>query len=442
MMKTKILHLDRKILLLILLLILIQIVFAPLENNDPIIILNAPDNSSYTNNDWMLINFTVSHTDGEILNCSIFADNLTTPITSIYNNGSVDGSLTNVITYNFTSLSEYTYYWFINCSDDDGGSTNGTYNFIIDTINPLIELGSDGTDTGNYSQDWIYTNVTASDSNIDTITINLYNSTDDLVDTNNSASSPFITNFTGLSDGIYYINATINDSAGNSNSTETITIILDNTAPVITVISPEAIIYTEATVNISFSATDGLTEIDSYWFYNETGNTTYTIPTTIDLESGAYTFIFYANDSLGNVASESVSFTVTIVAGGLTTGESDMLETIYKSIVGITIILGLLGVCAIFLIVALILDSDKHSVLKMFCLLASLWIMVILTATTQTIATDLGLSSNISTLLDGLYIFVLWSVIIITIYFVIYIIKTLIGGMNNQDNENQDLTFG
>ena len=108
----------------------------------------------------------------------------------------------------------------------------------------------------------------------------------------------------------------------------------------------------------------------------------------------------------------------------------------------IGIILSLFGVCVIFLIVALILDTDKHSVLKMFCLLASLWIMVILTATTQTIATDLGLSSNISTLLDGLYIFVLWSVIIITIYFVVYIIKILISGMNNQDDENQDLTFG
>ena len=70
----------------------------------------------------------------------------------------------------------------------------------------------------NYNS--IFVNVSANDTNLETIVIYLYNSTS-LINFTNSSTSPLTINFTDLPDGIYYINATANDTAGNLNYTET-----------------------------------------------------------------------------------------------------------------------------------------------------------------------------------------------------------------------------
>jgi len=53
------------------------------------------------------------------------------------------------------------------------------------------------------------------------------------VQLNTSATSPLFINFTGLPDGTFFINATVNDTSNNENQTETRTIVLDNVAPAI-----------------------------------------------------------------------------------------------------------------------------------------------------------------------------------------------------------------
>ncbi|MCK4650065.1 hypothetical protein KAT36_02430 [Candidatus Pacearchaeota archaeon] len=110
----------------------------------------------------------------------------------------------------------------------EGNSNSATLggNFSIDNTYPEIQFVSPTTAEGNYSQDFIVANVTVVDENIDTITISLYNSSG-IVNSTTSSASPLFINFTDLPYGTYYLNASVNDSAGNINQTETKTITLE-----------------------------------------------------------------------------------------------------------------------------------------------------------------------------------------------------------------------
>ena len=87
-----------------------------------------------------------------------------------------------------------------------------------DIVAPTINYVSPTENLGvTKNQDYILINVTASDPNLDTILIRLYNSSNELINSSTTSSSPNYFNFTGLSDGLYYYNATANDTFGNEN---------------------------------------------------------------------------------------------------------------------------------------------------------------------------------------------------------------------------------
>jgi hypothetical protein len=97
----------------------------------------------------------------------------------------------------------------------------------IDPKEPQIDFTSPTTITGTHAQNYIEANVTATDDiAIDTITIFLYKNTD-ILNSTSSSTSPLFYNFTNLSPGTYYLNATANNTEGKQNKTETRTIILD-----------------------------------------------------------------------------------------------------------------------------------------------------------------------------------------------------------------------
>jgi len=95
-------------------------------------------------------------------------------------------------------------------------------NIIIDTTPPSIQFNTSTETSGStIDRSNIVINVTANDTNLANITIYLYNSTGTLINTTNTTTSPNFVNYTGLTNGIYYFNATAYDTAGNSNNTET-----------------------------------------------------------------------------------------------------------------------------------------------------------------------------------------------------------------------------
>ena len=175
---------------------------------------------------------------------------------------------------------------------------------------PTINFTSPTLGSGTFStHNNIMINVTANDTVLSNITINLYNSANSLINSTTISSSPNFVNITGLADGLYFFNATATNSSRISNSTATRNVTIDTTPPVITVTSPTVQTYTNHNVTISFSGSDS-SGISTQWYYNGSSNVTYTTATSLLLADGHYNFTFYANDSLGNLNSASISFSV------------------------------------------------------------------------------------------------------------------------------------
>jgi len=139
---------------------------------------------------------------------------------------------------NQSGLIEGDYTYSVNVKDGSGTyNTSETRTLTVDSTIPTIDFVAPTNDSGVFSNQ-ININVSAIDSNLDVIRVRLYNSTSDLIRVNESSASPFYINYSGLDDGLYYYNATANDSAGNYNSTETRNITLDTAFPQIEFVNP------------------------------------------------------------------------------------------------------------------------------------------------------------------------------------------------------------
>lgn len=131
----------------------------------------------------------------------------------------------------------------------------------INSTKPLISFANQtsGSDGANLSQAYIIYNVSASDDiGIDTILLRLYNASNAtaiLNTTLNSSAASLFGNFS-LPEGKYTLNATVNDTLGNTNTT-TRSYLLDTTAPVVTLISPvNGTSSTTSAYNFTFNVTD------------------------------------------------------------------------------------------------------------------------------------------------------------------------------------------
>jgi hypothetical protein len=166
-------------------------------------------------------------------------------------------------------------------------------------------------------------NVSASDSGVGLDSIEIFV---DGVSVQVCTSSPCVYSWdtTKMSDGSHTFNATANDTLGNTNtSLPTRTVIVDNTAPVVTVNRPLAgEIFTISNdsntgygnITIEYTINDNI-QIDKIWYnlsafsQNITTGSSYS-NSSIVLPDGTYTLIVYANDTAGNLAFIVRQFTV------------------------------------------------------------------------------------------------------------------------------------
>lgn len=152
------------------------------------------------------------------------------------NSSGLWNSTTTTAGINFTNVIsiEGSNSWIVYCNDSVGNLNYSAITFFKDTIAPNINFVFPTENSGiAKNKNYIEVNVTAVDSGseLDKIIIRIYNSSGYLNYTNNSATSPFYVNVSGLIDGLYFYNVTVNDTAGNTNSTETRNITLDTTYP-------------------------------------------------------------------------------------------------------------------------------------------------------------------------------------------------------------------
>ncbi|MCX6742563.1 MAG: hypothetical protein NTX24_05355 [Candidatus Pacearchaeota archaeon] len=197
---------------------------------------------------------------------------------------------------------------------ESGGSstTSNSFSFdIAENVSPNIEFVNATTiGEGNYSGSSIWANVSVNDSNmIDTIIIFLFNSSglynSSTTNLTGDPSGYFFVNFTNLPEGTYRLNATVNDTWGNPNSTGTRIITLDRTVPYVTWISPANANYTQTNITINITNNSDASLI---WWNNGTDNLTYTAVVVYNFSQGSHTVVAYANDSAGNMNSSSRTF--------------------------------------------------------------------------------------------------------------------------------------
>ena len=225
---------------------------------------------------------------------------------------------------NYTGLADGLY-TFNATAADAGNNINSTAsrNITIDTATPLVQFVSPTLATAAITTNNNLTiNVTATDTNLANITIQLFNSSGARIRYNTTTTSPNNITYPGLADGDYTINATATDLANTINATESRTVTIDATNPGVTINSPTGITYSvdNAAVNITlnengtclFSLDAGAANTTTTNLINRqfTGNTP-------SLVNGVKTLNAYCNDTAGNQNnSQSISFTISVASAG------------------------------------------------------------------------------------------------------------------------------
>lgn len=200
-----------------------------------------------------------------------------------------------------------------------------------------------GTETnGGYinARNNIVINVTTTDATVGNITIYLYNSAEVLINSsfNTTATDAFV-NFTGLSDGTYYFNATGLNASGTANSTSTYTVYVNKNFPVISygtgTETTGTTLLDRKNLTVNLTATDTFLANVTIYLYNSTGIYNTTSSTGPGPSPYYVTFFGLADDTyyingtscdFGNQCNNSVS-TLTIIissprlgSGGGSTG--------------------------------------------------------------------------------------------------------------------------
>jgi hypothetical protein len=102
----------------------------------------------------------------------------------------------------------------------------------LDIVAPSVFFDTPTDNSSTYrNAKFAQVNVSASDDNLKNLTIMLYNSIGNLINSSTTTSTNLFANFSINSYGIYYMNATAFDDAGNSNKTETRNITINAVAP-------------------------------------------------------------------------------------------------------------------------------------------------------------------------------------------------------------------
>ncbi len=196
-------------------------------------------------------------------------------------------------------------------------TTNSQDNVIITVDNnaPQISYNSNTDTNGTYNKDYIFINVTAIDDNLDKVVLSWNNgTTTEEIITNNNGDYYWI-NKTSLQDGTYYFYVYANDTANNTNKTETRKIILDTTPPIITIQTPENNSW-HKTTSIDLNITTN--ENTSSCWYNIDGGTNNTITQqnetwysqTITILEGTHILNAYCNDTVNNIGKTNINVNV------------------------------------------------------------------------------------------------------------------------------------
>jgi hypothetical protein len=309
-------------------------------NTGPVITVNSDTTSTgnYSSLLDIIANITVTDNEGNMNFAGVYLfynESLTGTLTLI-NATILTASDTNNFYLNYSNLSQGLYRIFANATDLVGELTvtNSSQNrtILIDRTLPNATLNTpiNGTISNNLTQN--YTANLSDNLGIANATLNIYNSTNSLVNSTIINFAVGVTQTTvgvvvNLIDGIYTWFYNLFDWAGNQNYSGNNTITLDTIVPLISniIYSPSVNDSLDPSTNVSFNVTlnDSWAGVEKVilQFYNGTWNNytmnnvsgttlngVYSTSVILDPINNSYAFNIWYNDSAGN-SNQSVNQT-------------------------------------------------------------------------------------------------------------------------------------
>jgi len=278
----------------------------------PTIQFQAPTPANNTNLSSQASAVNVTGTEINILNVNLSINNLTTVLypASCTNNAGNYNCFYGPI---FPDGDDYFNVTIL----DQAGHSNITETRVVhvDSTPPLISFVSPTNPSGTVvNANFFLINVSTTELHLLNTTISLFNSTNGLITRNSTTSNgSFFINYTGLADGVYYYNATAYDSFSHTNSTETRNITLNAQLPGISISYPSNTNYNHTVISLNSTATGSSLSTCWYSLNNGVTNTTFTCNTNITgilSSQGSNTWKVYVNNTFGDLASDSVTFSV------------------------------------------------------------------------------------------------------------------------------------
>jgi len=263
-----------------------------LDNAPPTISLYYPANGQtiYTRS----INFTFNVTDNvdDNLTCNLSIDG----VVNLTNISAMSGANTSARVLNVSITSHN---WSVFCVDNTGFNvTSDTYNFTIES-NVSVSLSAPANNSWDHDGIVNFTYTPSSPADFTPGQCNLYID-DAWYDRHVTVSSgvPKTFNETNVPEGIHtwYVNCT--DATSRTGRSETRTLTVDKTDPVVTTYFPDGQTLTSSTVNFNWSVTDNL---DSNMTCSVYVNGTLKTPANINSQNNTVTNYTYSGFPDGNL---------------------------------------------------------------------------------------------------------------------------------------------
>jgi len=284
------------------------------DNNQPSIQIIEPDQTNrFRNNNF---NLNLMFSNEHLLNVSYTISSGQQNSTSFSYPGATNANFTDLV--NVNSLSEGNYTINVSAVDFAGNLNNKTEWFYVDKTNPTVQSTWLAPTPANNTYTKINTqtfNMSCSDSFIDVVYIDFNGTINDTPQTDSFGN--YWWTFT-LTEGNYTYIGYCNDTAGNSNSTETRILHIDLTLPFLNITFPEAAPYNYHNHTLNFTVYDTFSGLDKCWKRLNNGanitincseSTTVNSSTEGTIEGDNYIYM-WANDTAGNVASDLVYFVI------------------------------------------------------------------------------------------------------------------------------------
>ncbi|MBU0760113.1 MAG: hypothetical protein KJ600_01025 [Nanoarchaeota archaeon] len=194
-----------------------------------------------------------------------------------------------------------------------------TVDYDLSNSAPTVSIvsPSDGSSYGISQTISLNYSVSDADGNLDSCWYNL-NSGE-----NTSLASCANSTLSGLDVGSFTLNLFVNDTQGGE-GTDSVGFTVTNSAPILTLVEPQdgATYGTNESLDLEYSVSDSDGNLDSCWYTLDSGENNVSLAdcanTTFDVSEGSITLAIYANDTDGEEASDSASFSVDVGAPTIT----------------------------------------------------------------------------------------------------------------------------